>query len=113
MTDSIRTLKFDEIEERLTFPYSDLPNTTFVLVPQEDVLAARKVIEASRWAHDKLNDEHDTCDCTCVACCGCFTEWLGEVKNYEEWCQLGAALRDLDGISSVTKPQSTQSSDRA
>ena len=66
------------------------------------------LVAAARWAHDKLNEDHDTCDCTCVACCGCFTEWLGKVKNYEEWCPLGAVLRDIDAQNALSAREEGQ-----
>lgn len=43
----IRTLKFGGVEERMTFPDSDLPATVFVLVPKEDVERTRALVDAA------------------------------------------------------------------
>ena len=57
---------------------------------------AEEVVKAARWAHDRLNEDHDGCDCTCDICCGCFSESLGGIVTHEEWCQLGKALAAYD-----------------
>lgn len=82
----IRTLRFNEIEERLTFPYSEMPNTTFVLVPQEDVEAARKVIAAARII--------STCNLEPCVPCICEHGWIHQ-EHYGLCSELRAAIAGL------------------
>lgn len=83
----IRTLRFHEIEERMTFPYSDMPTVQFVLVPKADVEAANKILEAARLI--------STCNLDPCVPCICDHGWTSQ-EHYGLCSDLRDAIAYFD-----------------